>query len=73
MPRDCSNQSNKEYSLHGGRWSSQVIITWCNIFAILPFWSMSNIISLNQFNHFRAYWTQTNVIIIAQSLERHFC
>ena len=32
------------------------------IFAMLPFWSMSNLISLRQFNHIRANWTQTSVI-----------
>ena len=48
---------NKQYSSHHGQWSYQVIITWCN--TMLPFWSMSNVISLNQVNHFRAYWTQT--------------
>ena len=47
-------QSNRQYSSHGGGRSYQVIITRCNMFTSLPFWSMSNIISVNQFNHFRA-------------------
>ena len=57
---------NKQFSSHHGRQSYQLIITRCNIFAMLLFWGMSNIISPNQFNHFRASWT-------AQSLQRHFC
>ena len=62
--------SNIQYSSHRGRQSYQLIITRCS--AMLPFWSMSNRISLNQLKHFRAYWTQTNVIT-TRSLERHFC
>ena len=60
-----------QYSSHRCRQSYQRIITWCNIFDMLPFWSMSNVISPNQFNH-RVYWTPTNVIT-ARSLERPFC
>ena len=29
---------------------------YCNTFTMQPFWSMSNVISRNQVNHFRAYW-----------------
>ena len=72
-------QSNKQYSSHHSRWSYHLIISRCHAMLLfwsmsngwLLFWSMSNV-SLNQFNHFRAYWTQTNVIT-ARSLDRHFC
>ena len=47
-----------------------VIITQCKV--ILPFWGMNNIISLNQFNHLRVYWAQTNIIITAQLLKDTF-
>ena len=39
---------------------------------MLPFWSMSVVISLNHFNHFRESWTQAD-IITARSQEIHFC
>ena len=61
---------NKQYSPHRGRRSYRLINTGCN--AMLLLWSTSNVISLNRFNHFRACWTQTNVIT-AWSLERHTC
>ena len=66
----CSNPSNKQYSSHCSRQCYQVVIQVI-IITILPFWSMSNAISLNKVNHFRPYWTQTN-IITARSFEIHF-
>ena len=68
MPITVDIQSTKQYSSHCGRRSYQVNITWCN--AMLSFWSMSYIISLNQFNHFRAYWTQTNIVTATWNTQR---
>lgn len=46
----------KSFSMsHCCRWSYQLIIPRCNIFAMLRFCSKSNVISPNQFNHFIAY------------------
>ena len=53
--------SNKQYSTHRSRWSYQLIIKMI-IITMLPFWSMSNVISLNQFNHFSWTWTETNIV-----------
>ena len=60
MPITVDIPSNKHYSSHYGRQSYPLIITYCN--AMLHLWSMSNIIPLNQFNHFRTAWPQTNFI-----------
>ena len=35
---------------------------------MLPFWSMSNVISLNQFNYFRASWTENLPVSIETKL-----
>ena len=56
MPITVYIPSNKHYSSHRG--SYHVTINWCN--AMLPFWCMSNVISLNQFSHFWVYWPQTS-------------
>ena len=72
MPITVYIPSNKQYSSHRSRRSYQVIIQVIVIITMLPLWSMSNVISPNQFKHFRVYWPQTNVIT-ARSLERHFC
>ena len=59
MPITVDIPSDKQYSSHCSRWSYHVIITRHNIFAMLSFWNMSNVSSLDQFNHLRVYCTQT--------------
>ena len=58
MPITVDILNNKHYSSHPHRQSYQLIIQVI-IVTMLP----SDVISLNQFNHFRAYSAQTNAVI----------